>query len=267
MKYVVMLLITLLFVSCCRICGPDTEPPAVPRGVISITGDERIYIQWYPNSEKDLAGYNVYRGYSAVGYFDLIETVSTEYFVDYYVTNGVTYYYAVSAFDEAGNESDLSPDLVYDTPRPEGTDMLRNYLTDPNESGFDFSMESVIHYDNSHTDIYYEYDTTYGVHYMNCADGTDIQDFGYTDDLDDINYAPEQGWSYLGWVELIVGHGYIVWTRDDHFAKFRIIELGNGWCKFDWAYQVDKGNRELALPPGEKLNQLKNNEKEGGKDD
>ena len=268
MKYVVMLLITLLFVSCCRICGPDTEPPAVPRGVISITGDERIYLQWYPNSEKDLAGYNVYRGYSAVGYFDLIETVSTEYFVDYYVTNGVTYYYAVSAFDEAGNESDLSPDLVYDTPRPEGTDMLRNYLTDPNESGFDFSMESVIHYDNSHTDIYYEYDTTYGVHYMNCADdSTDIQDFGYTDDLDDINYAPEQGWSYLGWVELIVGHGYIVWTRDDHFAKFRIIELGNGWCKFDWAYQVDKGNRELALPPGEKLNQLKNNEKEGGKDD
>jgi len=251
-KYIIIFLIVIpLFVSCCKVCCPDEEPPAVPRGVASITGDEEIYLQWYPNSEKDLAGYNVYRAYTATGYFDLIETVSTPYFVDYYVTNGVTYYYAVSAFDDAENESELSGDLVYDTPRPEGSDMLKNYLTDSLYSGFDFSTESVLSYDDSHTDIYYEYDTLYKINYMNCADGTDIQDFGYTDGLDDINYAPEQGWSSLGWVELIEGHGYIVWTRDYHFAKFRVTELGTGWCSFDWAYQVDEGNRELS-PPGVK---------------
>ncbi len=245
----ITLILTFFLVSCCTVSEPDSEPPAVPRGVMSITGDETVYIQWYPNQESDLAGYNVYRGYSPIGYYDLIETVYTAYFVDYYVTNGVTYYYAVTAFDDAGNESDLSSDLVYDTPRPEGTDILMNYLTDPYSAGFDFSTESVLHYNNSHTDIYYECDTLYDIHYMNCADGTDIQDFGYVDTIDDINYAPEEGWSNLGWVELILGHGYIVWTHNDHYAKFRITELGNGRCKFDWAYQVDEGNRELA-PPG-----------------
>jgi len=249
MKYVVVLLISVLLMSCCKICEPDTEPPAVPRGVTSITGDDAVYLQWYPNNEKDLAGYNVYRGYFAEGYFDLIGTVSTPYFVDYNVTNGVTYYYAVSAFDENENESDLSPDLVYDTPRPEGSAMLKSYITDPLEAGFDFSTEGVLPYDDSHTDIYFEYDTLYQIYYMNCADGTDIQDFGYTDDIDDINYAPEQGWSQLGWVELILGHGYIVCTRVVEKEKFRITELDDGWCKFDWAYQLDKGNKELA-PPG-----------------
>jgi hypothetical protein len=256
MRYLLVILAITMMISCCKVCEPDTEPPAVPRGVRSITGDEAIYLQWYENAEEDLAGYKVYRGYSATGYFEYLETVLTPYFVDYYVINGETYYYAVSAFDEAGNESDLSPDLVYDTPRPEGSALLLNFLTEPFESGFDFSTEEVLHYDDSHTDIYYEYDSTYGLHYMNCADGTDIQDFGYTDNLDDINYSPEGGWSYLGWVELIEGHGYIVWTGDDHYAKFRITELKNSWCKFDWAYQVDEGNRELA-PPGtrEKLSE------------
>jgi len=251
MKYVFAAMIFLMLVSCCKLCEPDTEPPAVPRGVTSTTGDEAVYLQWYPNSENDLNGYNVYRGFSATGYFDFLATVYTPYFVDYDVNNGVTYYYAVTAFDDAENESDLSGELVYDTPRPEGSSMLDNYITNPSSSGFDFSSEAVLAYNDGHTDIYYEFDTLYSIHYMNCADGTDIQDFGYTDDIDDINYAPEEGWSQLGWVELIQGHGYIVWTRDDHFAKFRIVDLGDGWCKFDWAYQVDEGNRELA-PPGVK---------------
>ena len=46
MKYGIILLITLLSVSCCKIFMPDSEPPAVPRGVTSITGDERVYLQW-----------------------------------------------------------------------------------------------------------------------------------------------------------------------------------------------------------------------------
>jgi len=253
MKMVLMIIvISFLFISGCRVCEPDMQPPAVPRGVTSITGDGEIYIQWYPNNEEDLAGYNVYRGAAPDGYFDLIATVYSAYFVDYNVNNGVTYYYAVSAFDDAENESDLSSDLVYDTPRPEGSVTLENYITEPLNSGFDFSQEVVLSYDDSHTDIYFEYDTLYNISYMNCADGTDIQDFGYTDGLDDINYAPQEGWSQLGWVELIAGHGYIVWTRDDHYAKFRVAGLGDGWCKLDWAYQVDGGNRELTPPDLEK---------------
>jgi hypothetical protein len=46
-------------------------------------------------------------------------------------------------------------------------------------------------------------------------------------------------------VEAIVGHCYIVWTHDNHFAKFRITSLDAQRVQFDWAYQVDPGNREL----------------------
>jgi len=51
-------------------------------------------------------------------------------------------------------------------------------------------------------------------------------------------------------VEVIFGHSYIIWTRDNHFAKLRV----NGFIRaygivFDWAYQVDPGNPELAPRP------------------
>jgi len=44
---------------------PDTTPPAVPRGVTSVTGDREITILWFESSERDLAGYGVYRSNSA----------------------------------------------------------------------------------------------------------------------------------------------------------------------------------------------------------
>jgi hypothetical protein len=80
---------------------------------------------------------------------------------------------------------------------------------------------------------------------------TDIQDAGYASTLDAVDFAPTTGWSPTGTVELIVGHCYIVWTRDDHYAKFRVTDLkpsstgSPGRVTFDWAYQVDRGNREL----------------------
>ena len=40
----------------------DLEPPAIPRGVRSITGNNEITIEWFPNSEHDLAGYRIWKG-------------------------------------------------------------------------------------------------------------------------------------------------------------------------------------------------------------
>ena len=79
----------------------------------------------------------------------------------------------------------------------------------------------------------------------------DIQDAGYRTTLDGVDFAPIVGWSPSGSVEVIVGHCYIVWTRDDHYAKFRVTEVrpatstSPSQVVFDWAYQVDAGNREL----------------------
>jgi len=245
---VILLLAAIIPFMGCDCCSkPDETPPAVPSGVTSITGDGSVTLYWHPNSEADFEGYRIYRGFAPTGYYDLMGSSVSAYWVDQNVVNGETYFYAVSAYDRNGNESELSYDIVHDTPRPEGRGVvLWDYLEFPNDAGFNFSEEMVQAWDERSTDIYYEFDPNLEASFMNCRDDdTDIQDFGYIDSLDDIDWAPENGWSGLGWVELIVGHGYIVWTRDNHFAKFRVTQVGGECVKFDWAYQVDPGNPEL----------------------
>lgn len=225
----------------------DTEAPAVPRGVASTTGDRQVVISWYPNAEYDLSGYDVYRSNTQnSGYFRIGTTRNTS-FVDRDVTNGRTYYYAVTAFDNASNESELSYDLVFDTPRPAGYGIrLFDFRAIPQTSSYSFGNYRVQDYRASTSDVFFEYHATSGGLFIDIANkDTDIQDFGYTDSLDDIDYAPEKGWSPLGYVEAIVGHSYIVWTADNHYAKIRITAVSSSFVEFDWAYQVSEGNPEL----------------------
>lgn len=118
----------------------DREAPAVPRGVTSTTGDRQVVISWYPNGERDLAGYQVYRGNAERGDYYLLGTTRNTSIVDRDVSNGRTYYYAVAAYDASGNESDLSYDLVFDTPRPAGYGVrLFDFGYLPSSSGYSFA--------------------------------------------------------------------------------------------------------------------------------
>ena len=47
---------------------------------------------------------------------------------------------------------------------------------------------------------------------------------------------------------LIEGHSYIVWTWDNHYAKFRVASVTSDRVIVGWAYQSDEGNPELLLP-------------------
>ena len=224
--------------------------PAVPQGVYSITGDEAVYLFWSPVRESDLDGYRVYRSVNDDEYFYIGSTASTEY-VDNDVSNGNTYFYAVTAVDDEGSESDLSYETVFDTPRPEGFGLyLADFNDYPTISGYDFSTYSILPYDFTNADIYIEYNTFDEVFYINVTnDLTDIQDMGYTDNFDEIGYSPMDGWSAVGWSEIILGHTYIIWTKDDNYAKLRVTALnGTTSVRFDWAYQTDPGNPELARP-------------------
>jgi hypothetical protein len=230
----------------------DNQPPCAPRGVYSITADEAVYLYWEPNDERDLEGYRVYRTTdpNSSKYYYLATAYKAEY-VDCDVSNGHTYQYVITAFDRSGNESDVS-DIAWDTPRPEGTDeIIQDYHRYPSTAGYDFSKYEVIHWENSQADVYLDYDDYYGVFFLCVTDElTDIQDFGYTNDLDGVSYSPSVGWSNVGWVEVIVGHTYIIWTRDDHYAKLRVTGFTRSYgIFFDWAYQIDQGNQELAPRP------------------
>lgn len=223
--------------------------PAVPQGVYSITGDEAVYIYWLPVQDEDLAYYRVWWSPDDDVY-ELMGTATNEYYFDYEVNNGVTYYYAVSAVDDAGNESALSYETVFDTPRPEGATLLTDYNQVSSTSGFDFSAQARVSGGSVEADIYLDYDVGLQTFFINVGDeNTDIQDMGYTYDFDEIGYSPGDGWSAVGWSEIILYHTYIIWTNDNHFAKIRVIKInGTSSVEFQWAYQTDYANQELARP-------------------
>lgn len=249
--FLFVIILSFFFLGCeCNNCPVDHTPPAPPQGIYSITGDREVTLEWLPNQEEDLDGYRVYRSLKPYGYYERIATTYENFYIDKDVENGVTYFYAISAFDENGNESDLSYDVIYDTPRPEGYGVsIWDANLYPSRSGWDFSLYRVVPYDDPNADFYFIEDN--GIYYIVATDGTDMQDLGWTETMDDVDYAPDGGWSEAGYAEAIEGHSYVFWTRDNHFAKIRISGLGNERMVFDWAYQTDPGNGELVYKGGE----------------
>lgn len=222
----------------------DTTPPSPPTGVYASARDNKVLIDWRYNPERDVAGYKVWWSYSYRGPYRYLGRTSNNFFDDLGAINGKTYYYAVSAYDFDGNESQLSRDEAFATPRPEGYGViLYDYRTNPNRSGYDFSTYSVGNYNDEYTDIFFEYYN--GTYYMNVWNDTDIKDMGPTNSLYEIEVAPSSNWSPTKDVVLAVGRTYVVWTYDDHYAKFRVVALSPTRVVFDWAYQLQKGNPYL----------------------
>lgn len=68
---------------------------------------EKVVIQWDANSESDLAGYQVYYGNTSGEYDSLFDVGNiTNYLID--VKTDMMYFFAVTAYDTAGNESGFS---------------------------------------------------------------------------------------------------------------------------------------------------------------
>ncbi len=270
---IIMLFLAALFIGCedstTKYVTSDV-PPAVPQGVYSITGDEEVTVIWLPVQDADLKEYRVWRSYDDSLYYYLDATTNT-YYVDDSVTNGATYFYAVSSVDKNNNESDLSYETVFDTPRPQGTNvLLYSMFQDPNRSGFDLSSHAVVPFYDANADFYLDFDTVFKspdtqteAFFINLTDTLiDIQDMGFTHDFDEISYVPDTilndsaaGWSEVGWSEVIFGHTYIIWTADNHFAKIRIYQIFEpSAIAFDWAYQTAPGNLELSPPKNNEEN-------------
>jgi len=228
----------------------DVTPPAAPQAVRTVTGDARVTLFWVENTEPDFAGYQVYRGTTSYqGPFEKLGLTTSTSYVDNAVINGATYYYAVAAYDAAGNESALSPENTFDTPRPAGVNLnLADISFEPGlNAGYDFSANVRRQSGNAQTDIYYE--VVGGTRLMVARDlSTDVQDAGYHP-LDDLDWAPDEGWSPTGTVELIPGHSYYAYTRTGNYAKFRVTGLDDTQVQIDWAYQLQANNPELIRTP------------------
>ena len=104
-----------------RVVTHDVFPPATPTGlqaVFSGPGQKAfIDLVWTPDSEADLAGYNIFRRDSGADWRKInSDLVRSPAFRDDAVVAGQKYSYSVSAVDVRGNESSRSEETSETVP-------------------------------------------------------------------------------------------------------------------------------------------------------
>ncbi len=247
------------FSACDDITEPvDTTPPAPPSALQVYAYNGTVELYWKPNSERDFDYYNVYVSDSYDGVYTVIGSTNEEFFRDENVVNGEIYYYAVTAVDYNGNESDLSYDVAFGIPRPDGFNVLiYNYRTLPEESAFCFAQETIVPYNSADADFFFEYYE--GRYYINVWADSDILDAGATASIYDVTVAPSTGWVPLAegenvkYLEAVPGHTYVIWTADNHYGKIRVSTVAADRMTFDWAYQLVEGAPQLKKITRERI--------------
>jgi hypothetical protein len=101
----------------------DVYPPGVPTGMQAVFSGPAgqapfVDVLWAPDTDADLAGYDVYRREEAGQPAKInAEVVKTPAFRDTNVEGGKTYWYSVSAVDARGNESARSEETSETVPK------------------------------------------------------------------------------------------------------------------------------------------------------
>jgi len=112
-----------------QITGRDTSPPDAPEALTAVGRTNFVDLTWSaPDMDSGgppltgLAGYRLYRSETGGGPYDLLNPtyeIAEPAFRDLEVRGGRTYFYTVSAVDDAGNESGASAEASA-TPRGRG---------------------------------------------------------------------------------------------------------------------------------------------------
>jgi len=104
-----------------QVVAHDIFPPAVPSGLQAVFSGEEpnrfIDLVWSPDTDADLAGYNVYRREEGSQPYRINSSlIKTPAYRDPRVQPGKKYFYAVSAVDVRGNESGRSDEASETVP-------------------------------------------------------------------------------------------------------------------------------------------------------
>jgi lysophospholipase L1-like esterase len=98
----------------------DLIPPSAPTGLTAASAKRKVNLSWSASTDvggSGLAGYTVWRGTAGPsGSFTAIARSTSSSYSDTAVTSKVTYWYRVTAFDGAGNQSQPST-VVTATPK------------------------------------------------------------------------------------------------------------------------------------------------------
>ncbi|UCE39405.1 MAG: PQQ-binding-like beta-propeller repeat protein [Thermoplasmata archaeon] len=138
---------------------PDLTPPAAPTGlrVRQVATGGALSLTWNPNTDADLAGYNIYRsttngtGYEKVN----TELVTETQFPNTGLINGVTYYFYITAVDDAPTPNESPPSDTVDNVCDVDTDgdgVYDNNDDDDDNDGLSDSEEADIQTDPKNPD-------------------------------------------------------------------------------------------------------------------
>lgn len=103
----------------------DTVAPEAPAGLVAVAGTHEVGLSWTANEEPDLGGYKIYQSIDQGNtWSETADAGNTTSYTVTGLTNGDAYWFAVSAYDLSGNESDRSdyaeatPNAAEDTVPP-----------------------------------------------------------------------------------------------------------------------------------------------------
>jgi len=88
----------------------------MPANLRAAAAPASIELAWDRDTEADLAGYRVFRAEGSGEFARVAEVSQIPTYSDHAIEPGKTYRYAVSAFDQAGNESRRSEPVEVSVP-------------------------------------------------------------------------------------------------------------------------------------------------------
>ena len=247
---------------------PQATPPPDPSGTQVVALDGANYIRWSDNarSADDFSFYRVYLVEDDGSEFLLGETDS-EGFLDEIATNGTTSRYFVTAVDDLGHES-YGATVAAGTPRPDfHGEWVYDHFGQPTVSGFRFQVDENANpiLAGASPSIHFRLEVDSGGWWLVPGVGSSIYPQGFATtalkcgvaadaSCVDVPVAPQSGYSsadmaidpQTSYVMRVVGD-----DGEFHYGEIRVEMLGfdqddNALMIFDWAYQLQAGNPDLA---------------------
>ncbi|MEX0936169.1 MAG: hypothetical protein WD013_04625, partial [Gemmatimonadota bacterium] len=248
---------------------PQPVAPPVPEELEAVALDASVFLRWGTQSLEadDFSFYRVYLE-ELDGTVVLLGETDSEGFVDLLAENGTTYGYFVTAVDEQGHESEGSV-LVEATPRPDfHGELLFAFQDDPALSGFRFQdtedSDPVLAGDDPDRDFRLEMDP--GGFWLVPGPGVEVHSeplfttalrcgVGADGGCIDLPVAPADGYQ-VDRIALVPELSYVVRVPGGagswHYGVLRVVHIGEtndgSIAIFDWAFQRQADNRNLAPP-------------------
>ena len=83
---------------------------------LAVRGEQSVTLSWHSSTSPSFTGYNIYYGTVSRNYSQKAAVGNTTNAVVSGLTNGTTYYFAATTYDNLGNESDFSNETSYTVP-------------------------------------------------------------------------------------------------------------------------------------------------------